>query len=103
MNRLPIDLGRELRSLVELGFVRPPVVGGQQVSRQVLDVLERRAIAPTRAFDFARPDRALQAPAQIIELCLWNADSEWLDIGHGGTSGGRLPRVRAIIERGVAT
>ena len=65
MNVEPVDLGRELRKAIEARFPLAPIIGLGPVVADVLDPLQRRALAPvTDQFGF-RPARPAQPRFQI--------------------------------------
>src|SRR5215207_499741 len=79
MYRLPINLGRELRKLVQQRFVLAPVVPGAPVLGQLLQVGERHPSAPADARDLIGPAGACEAVVQIVNGGLWNGNRKRLD------------------------
>src|SRR5829696_3899621 len=76
VNRLAVDLGRELRKGVESCLVRPPVVPGAPVLRQSLQVIDGHAAFPANASKLARPASAVQPFGEIVNGSLWDIDAE---------------------------
>ena len=74
-----IDLGAELRKLVELRLLCSPVKGVLPVVHQVLEVLSVRAVVPACSFHRSWPASACQAVAQVVKGALSNVDREGLD------------------------
>src|SRR6266446_1210191 len=76
---LTIDLGRELRKLIQSGLVLAPVVASAPVLGQVLEVVERNASAPAEAGQLVGPARVGYALVQVVQVGLGNGNGEWLD------------------------
>jgi MFS transporter, PHS family, inorganic phosphate transporter len=83
----PVDLGDEVRQLAEPGLARAPVVAGGPVAGQVLHHRERDALRVVGDRLALGPPGRGDAPAQLGELGLREADLERAD---GGVFGGHV-------------
>ncbi len=81
-----VDLGGELRELVQPGLVRPPVVTVAPVRGQALDDLDGHPVRPGLARGVGGPAGAREALAQVVQVTLGDLDAEGADLlvrGHG--------------------
>ena len=83
----PVDLGRELRERVQPRLDPAEVVVGRPVAGELLHRRELDALRPVFYELLAGPARRRDAPAQVVDLLLWNLDVEGPDLG-GGLDGG---------------
>ena len=81
----PVDRRGELRPLVQLRLGPAPVVTVPPVVREFLQVRQRNAVGPAHTGQLIRPPGAVQARGQIVEVTLWDIETEREDaiIGHG--------------------
>src|SRR5262245_20803622 len=79
---LVVDLGRELRELVQLGLVLAPVVATPPILGQLLQVIEWHPPTPADAGYLVGPAGAGQPLAQVVQVSLGDGNGEWLD-SHG--------------------
>src|SRR5215217_8136609 len=82
----PIDLGRELWERVQPRFEPPEVIVARPVARELL---QRRQLDPLRPICdelLGGPAHCSDAPAQVVDLLLWNLDVEGFDLV-GGVDG----------------
>ena len=78
MNVEPVDLGGELRKAIEPRLAPAPVVLLGPVAADVLDPLQRRALAPVvDQFGFG-PARVAQPRLQVVEHVVADGNAEWL-------------------------
>src|SRR5262245_65636556 len=88
-----VDDRGELGEAVERRFALAPVVVLEPVAADLLDPLERRALAPIIDQFRLRPASATQSRPQVVEHFVRDGNAEWLDgVGHGSSL---LPRMRA--------
>ena len=83
----PVDLGRELRERVQPCLDPAEVVVGRPVAGELLHRRELHALRPVFYELLAGPACRRDAPAQVVDLLLWNLDVEGSDLG-GGLDGG---------------
>src|SRR5262249_51366457 len=101
----PVDVGAEVRERIHRALLRPPVEAPAPVFDQRPEVGQARAVVPAGAVDLVGPERAGQAPLEVVERRLRDVDGERPDVhaaqrrwaGRGQTSGlastsGRSPR-----------
>jgi hypothetical protein len=82
VQRLPVDLGEELRQRVEPGLGGTPVEVALPVPREALQVVDRDAAAPALAGDLDAPSGAGEPVAQVVQVGLRDVDAEGADVGH---------------------
>ena len=76
---LAVDLGGELRVLVELRLGGAPVVLRVPVPGELLQVAQRYAAAPSHAGQLAGPAGAGEPAVQVVDVGLGDLDAEGLD------------------------
>ena len=79
----PVDLGRELRQRVQPRLHAPEVVLVRPVVRERPGRRELDALRPIRDELLAGPARRRDAPAEVVQLLLWNLELEGPDLGRG--------------------
>lgn len=79
-----VDLGRELRPLVQPRLRRPPVVLVPPVPHQLAQVLRRHAVGPSDPGQLVGPPGAVQTVVQVVQVALRNVDTEGMDAVGGG-------------------
>src|SRR3954470_2335830 len=77
----PVDLGDEIRKGAEPGLAPAPVVIGGPVASEVLHEGERHALRVVVDRLALGPPRRLDAPAQVVEIGVREADLELADGG----------------------
>ena len=77
---LTVDLGRELRDLVQRGLRGPPVVAVGPVSGELLEVGDRNPAAPVVHGRSGRPPRRGQPRLEVVHLRLRDLDPEGPDV-----------------------
>ncbi|MGY2807899.1 hypothetical protein ACVIHF_004629 [Bradyrhizobium sp. USDA 4506] len=83
----PVDFGGELAEAVEPRLALPPVIGLGPIMADVLDPLQRRALAPVVDQLGFRPAGPAQPTTQILEGIVADGDAERADGGHGVSPG----------------
>src|SRR5215207_7665767 len=80
---LPVDLGQELRELVQAGFLRTPVEAVAPVLGKLSQVGERDAAAEVSAVVGRRfrPAGIGESAAEVLEFGLRDVDAEGTDLG----------------------
>jgi hypothetical protein len=73
---LAIDLGGELRDLVQAGLVFPPVVAGAPVLDQLDEVVLVDPVRPADPRKFVGPAGTGQPVAQFVEIGLRDVDAK---------------------------
>jgi hypothetical protein len=92
VDRLSVDLGRELGEPVELGLLRSPVVAGSPIRDQLLQVADRHAGGPVDAGELDGPPGPVEPVLQVVEVGLGNLDPEGPDVVLGAVRvGHRAP------------
>ena len=89
----PVDLGRELRKRVQSRRAPAPVVLARPVAGELLQRLVLHALRSVGDELLVGPARRRDAPAQVVDLLLWNLYLEWPNIGlavDGGAHDGSL-------------
>jgi hypothetical protein len=86
-----VDLGAEMRQLVELRLDRPPVELVAPVPDQLVQELERRSALPVVVVDLVGPANPQQARAQIVQSLVWNLDPIRLNRRLSSQGGSRHP------------
>ena len=79
MNVEPIDLGDELRQRVEPRLHFAPIVFCRPIVRELLNGRELYALRCVRDGFLLRPDRRIDASAQIDKRLFRKVDAEWTD------------------------
>jgi hypothetical protein len=77
----PVDPGHELRQGVQLGLGPAPVVVGPPVANELLHLRQLGALRPVGDGLLVGPARRSQAPAEVGQLLLGDADVEGADGG----------------------
>jgi hypothetical protein len=92
----PVDLGDELGQCVQRGFGLAPVVAAAPVLDERAELGQLDPLGPVVDRLPVRPPRGRDAPAQVVDLLLWDFDTEGADGGLvdrcawlGGTPAGR--------------
>jgi hypothetical protein len=86
---LAVDLGGELRELVEPPLVRAPVVAAAPVRGELAEVAGCDAVVPAGAGQLVGPAGRVQPAVQLVQVRLGDGDPEGLDaIGHASIVGG---------------
>ena len=67
VNAEPVDLGGELRKAIEFRLARAPVIFLGPIAADILDPLQRRALAPVVDQFGLRPARVAQPRLEIVE------------------------------------
>src|SRR5205823_1826851 len=75
-----VDLGAELRDVVEPRLQSPPVVAGAPVVAEFLDIRERHPLRPIGDRLALGPASPPEPVAQVVELRLGNLDTERGDL-----------------------
>src|ERR1700675_1549702 len=89
VNIEPVDLRRELREAIELRLATAPVVLLSPIAADLLDPLQRSALAPViDQFSF-RPACPAQSRFEIVEHIVADGDAKGMD---GGTHG-KIPSI----------
>jgi hypothetical protein len=84
VDALAVDLGGELRELVEPPLVRPPVVAVAPVPGQLAQVVAGDAVLPPGTRQLVGPAGRVQPAVQLVQVPLRDGDPEGLDaFGHG--------------------
>ena len=79
MNVEPINVGDEIGQRIEPRFHFAPVVLGRPIARQLLSGCEPHALRVVSYLFLVRPLGRVDAPAQVDESLLRNADREGAD------------------------
>jgi hypothetical protein len=102
---LAVDLGGEVRKLVELRLVRAPVVAGAPVLGKLLQPRQRKAVVPPGAGDLVGLTGAGEPVGQVVQVGLRDVDAKRLDhdvnpkdMYVGGTNVG-IPNSITIVGR----
>ncbi len=74
-----VDVGLELRKLVEHPLVGAPVVDVAPVLAQLLDISEVRAVVPARSRNLVGPARLFEAALQVGQVLIGDVDGERRD------------------------
>jgi hypothetical protein len=74
-----VDLGGELRPLVEPGLGRPPVVLVPPVPDQLPQVVRRYAVRPSHPGQLVGPAGAVEAVVEVVEVALRDVDEERME------------------------
>ena len=75
----PVDLGRELRPLVQPRLGGPPVVFVPPVPCQLPQVAARNAVRPSDPGQLVRPPGPVKPLVQIVQIGLRDVDREFID------------------------
>ena len=76
VNAEPVDLGREVRQVVQSGFALVPVVAVRPVGREVLHERQPHALRVVGDRLAVGPPGRADAPPQVGELCFRETDTE---------------------------
>ena len=79
----PVDLGRELRQRVQPRLHAPEVVLVRPIVRERPCRRQLHALRPIGDELLAGPARRRDAPAEVVDLLLWNLDVKGPDLGCG--------------------
>jgi len=80
VDRLAVDLGHELRQLVEAALVRAPVIASAPVIGQITQEALRDAVIPAHAGKLVRPAARPEPPLQLLHVTLGDLDVKRADI-----------------------
>src|SRR5437763_7236386 len=95
MDSETVELGRELRELVELRFAATPVVAVLPVRAQVAQPVDGDTLAPVGHGRRLGPASAGEALPEVLELAGAGLEAErGHRVGHGRTLGTRPPPLR---------
>ncbi len=95
---LPVDLGGELRVLVQLPLVGAPVVAIAPVLRQPLEVVHRHPATPADIGQVRGPPGPVEPVPQVVQVSLGNVDGERPDLAvvlHTDNPRSRLGQIRS--------
>jgi hypothetical protein len=84
-----VDLGVEVRQLVEPRLDRPPVELVPPVPDELMQDLERRSALPLLVVDLVGPANTQQARMQIFQSLVWNLDPIRLNSSLSSQGGSR--------------
>ena len=77
---LAVDLGGELKVLVELGLLRAPVVLGAPVLGELLQVAQRHPASPAHAGQLTGPAGGGELVVQVVEIGVRDLATEGPDL-----------------------